>query len=221
MNFLELVQRLHYEAGASGSAPSSVVGQTGLAGDLVRWVQNAYLDIQGLHNDWNFLRDEFSKSTEADKAAYSLSDLSMTDLRKWIVDDIRIYSDVSDETQLEYLPWNEFRPSYVIGSARTDSNRPNLFSIKPDKSIIFAPVPNGVFTFNGEYWKLPTELSGDDGAHLLSYNEMAIVWRACMYYAQDDGADDLYAVAERDYNRMIRELETTELPEFTWGNPLV
>ena len=53
--FLELTQDLHRESGAAGSAPSTVVGQTGEAQRLVKWIQRADLQIQKLWHDWEFL----------------------------------------------------------------------------------------------------------------------------------------------------------------------
>lgn len=61
MTFLQLCQRACIECGvASGqailSALPTVVGATGSLGRVVNWVNDAWNDIQCLHDDWDFMR---------------------------------------------------------------------------------------------------------------------------------------------------------------------
>lgn len=55
MNRLALVQRLALECGVSGTI-SSTVNQTGEALRLVTWIDQAWLDLQTKHDDWDWLR---------------------------------------------------------------------------------------------------------------------------------------------------------------------
>src|SRR6478752_6959334 len=65
MTFLELVQELHGECGAAGRAPTTVVGVTGEAARLVRWIKKANLAVQDLWENWKFLRCEYSATLTA------------------------------------------------------------------------------------------------------------------------------------------------------------
>jgi len=96
MNYLQLVQRLSSEVGASGTGPSSVLAQSGANLRLVNWVNSAWLEIQGLHNTWNWMRQKFQWETVAGTGDYlptaitnQLTGNLMTDLRYWYKDTFR------------------------------------------------------------------------------------------------------------------------------------
>lgn len=61
MNYLQLCQRACIECGvASGQAIKTalptVVGASGSLGRVVNWVNDAWVDIQEAHDDWDFMR---------------------------------------------------------------------------------------------------------------------------------------------------------------------
>ncbi len=58
--FLELVQRTASECSVSLTGPSAVTGQTGRLGQVVNWVNSAWMDVQTRHDDWKFMRGSFT-----------------------------------------------------------------------------------------------------------------------------------------------------------------
>ena len=227
MNFLQLVQRLHTETGRQGTTPSTTVSQTGMNARLVNWINTAYEEIQSLHETWRFRIADFSFSTIASTQNYTPTGVSITDLAQWKYDPdhnnlsgIRIYSSVADETDLIFVPWEDFRATYKLGSNRTVSARPTVFSIRPDNSMDLWAIPDAVYTVNGEYVKSTDELSGNTDTPLFSDCNMIIVWKALMYYGAFEGAPEVYVFAEDQYNKLLYSLERTQLPQLQYGQSL-
>lgn len=221
MNFLELSQRLHSEAGVAGASHTTVVSQTGMLGRLVNWILSAYEDIQNLHPEWQFLQSSFSFSTVAEQQNYTKTDAGVTDLASWKTKDVRLYSAVTDEVELVYHPWDDFRLAYKSGSSRTQEERPSVYSIKYDLSMDLWPIPDAVYTVNGEYFKQAQTMTLDaDEPVIPNQYHMIIVWRALMFYGAKIGADEVYAHGNNEYGRILRRLELNQLPRFVWGKPL-
>lgn len=221
MNYLQLVQRLHAEAGLGGAAPSAVTGQTGMNLKLVNWILTAYEDIQNLHPDWNFRKTEFSFSTTATKQNYTKTEAGVADLSSWKTFDVKIYSAVSDESDLEYYPWDDYRIVYKYGSFRTQSNRPTIFSIKPDLSMDLWAIPEAVYTVNGEYFKNIQTLSQNTDVPIIPSDfHMILVWRALMFFGARHGSNMAYSHGQNEYSRLLTRLELNQLPEIVYGEPL-
>jgi hypothetical protein len=104
LNFLQLAQKLRQEAGIAGTGPSTTAGQVGELGRVVDWINQAYIDIQEKHDDWNFLRFEFSLpltigqaiyprningTNSSDTTSYPLSNI--VDMANWREDSMRCY----------------------------------------------------------------------------------------------------------------------------------
>ena len=223
MNYLALTKRLRLEAALSGTGPASVVGQTGEMGRLVEWIAAGYNDIQTAHATWRFLRSDFSFSTIASTQTYTPAAVSITDLAEWIRESVSLYSSVADECFLEYIPWEEFRSGYLLGTNRSTEGRPSAVTVKPDNSLTFWQIPNAVFTVNGEYFQTPDVMTVADASepNFPARFHMAIVWKALMYYGAYAAADEKYTHGEREYNRLMAQLEFDQLAKLSWGEPLV
>ena len=223
MNFLQLAQRLHTESGVQGATHTTVVGQTGLLLKLVNWISTANDDIQNLYpKGWKFLQKAFSFPTVATQYNYDDTDAGITYLGDWKTDDVRVYSAAADECELVYVPWDTYRLVYRMGTNRTQTGRPTVFSIMFDMSIELWPIPDAVYTINGEYWMSANTMAVADASAPLfpSQYHMAIVWRALMLYAAKQGADEVYAHGNNEYNKILRRLEINQLYSPTWGPPL-
>jgi len=220
-----MCQRLKREAGLPGGGPVSVSNQTGIHKQIVEWIQSADEDIQNQHADWSFLARDFEFITVEGKQAYSLSDASLADLNHWKTNDydqISCRREYTDEQFLIPLTWSEFKRVYLFGSSRTISGRPQFFSIKPDKSIVFYPIPDNAYTISGEYFikaKLMT-VNSDEPPYPSEYH-MAAVWRALMFYGAFDAADERYSHGQNEYRRVMNGMYSDQLPTVSWGEPLV
>ncbi|MCP4607743.1 MAG: hypothetical protein GY845_03360 [Planctomycetes bacterium] len=227
MNFLQLAQRLHQEAGLSGSGPTTTVDQVGILKQVVDWINTAYIDVQSQHAIWHFMQDDFSFQTTASKREYSIADTGVTDLETWKLDDygsFRVYltsSGVANEQYMYQLLWDDYRQMYLYGATRTAEGLPNYVSVQPDEGLNLYLVPDDIYTIVGEYYKVPAELSGDTDVPIIpSQFHMIIVWRALMFYAGYDAANEKYAMGKTEYKKLLMRLEIDQLPQITFGGPL-
>jgi hypothetical protein len=228
MDRLTLARRLSRECGINQIGPSSTTNQTGEYLRVVTWIDDAYKSVQLVSSQWQFLRKEFSFSLTAAKVAYTPAEALLTDFSEWVSDDegdsedFRIYLTASDEQFMTYMPWEMFRVAYMVGTQRTMTGRPSVYTIKPDDALMFYPIPDAVYTCVGEYFMVPDvmELDKDIPIFPARFHEI-ILYRAMMYYGAYSQEPDKYAVGEREYKRLLRTLKKSQLPQMAWGNPLV
>lgn len=230
MTFLEMCQRLSHESSNAGTGPSSTSGQSGINLHIVQWINSAWMDIQRKHDDWLFMRGSFTVNTVASDGIYAYSDCTDTTtssaisaFRNWHKDTFKIYltsGGVSGESQLIYIDYPHWYSVYNTGQ-QTDSY-PRFFTVDYSLRFLPAPKPNAVYTITGEYQKKATELSGDsDTPELPEEFHEAIWYRGLMKYARYYSAPEIYDDARFNYNRIINEMERTQLPEFITAEPLV
>lgn len=231
MNFLQLAQRLSVECGVSGTGPSSTVNQTGMNGKLVNWIQSAWLEIQGLHDQWGWMREPFAFNTTAGVGDYlpaetvnTLTGNVLSDLRFWHKDTFRcqrVSIGVQDEQWLVEWDYQVFRNTYRFNVQV--NNRPVVFAIKPNgKAVMLGSIPDDVYSVTGEYQYKPRSLVGDaaepempnDALHML------IVYKAMQFYGLFEAAPEVLQRGQAEYSRLLNQLEREQLPEVILGNPL-
>lgn len=225
MTFLEIVQMLAYECGGAATAPTSVVGQTGQARDLVRWVNSAWTDIQGMHDNWGFMREDFSFDTVADLGDYTPSGAAGTgaaldDFRHWHTDTLRAYltaTGVADEMWLVEWDYQALRNTYRFGLQVT--GRPVVFAVKPNgNALMFGSIPSAAYTVVGEYQRRPTEMALDtDTPDIPAHLHKLIVYHAMTHYALNEAAPEVLSAAQMFGASLMAQLEREELPEVTTG----
>jgi hypothetical protein len=223
MNYLQLSQRLRQECGVAGTGPISVTGQTGEARRLVDYVNTAWLEIQGLHDQWNFMRSTFSFQTSANVGEYTPATIGLTDRRYWDTDTFRAYLTsvgTDDEQWLVEWDYQIFRDTYRFG-AQTPG-RPMVFAIRPqDSAIMLGSIPDAVYTVTGEYQRTPTAMATNDAIpDIPEHLHMVIVYKAMEYYALFESAGEVLTQARTGYGRLISQLEREQLPAVSLGNPL-
>lgn len=216
MNFLELANRLLSEADISGSGLVTTVNQQGEYKQIVNYINTAYQDIQNLHINWDFLRKDLSFNTIESVNNYLDTSIGLTDLGEWSLDTMRIYltsEGVNSEQDLIPIDWEEFREMYQYGSTRSQIGLPNTIARKPDNSLILYPIPDNVYTITGEYYREPfTFVLDTDKPAFPQRFHMIIVWRALMFFATQLNAQELYAVAQMEFRRLLFKLEMFALP---------
>lgn len=224
--FLELAKDLRREGAGVGSGPTTVVSQTGEYGRIVQWINAAYRAIQRIHTNWEFLRNDFSFATVAATANYTKATASVTELGNWKADTFRCYltaTGITDQQDMTYIPWEQFRDCYTLGSLSTQTGRPMFFTIKANKSVTFWPIPDAAYTVTGEYYKRPQsmdETNDSDEPLIPSEYDEVIVWRALMMWGTDQAAPEKYAKGKDEYSRALAALELNQLPEFMMAEPM-
>lgn len=225
--FLELSQDLRREGAGLGTGPTTVAAQIGEYGRIVEWINTAYRAVQRIHANWEFLRSEFSFPTVGGTANYTKATVvpTLPELGSWKTDTFRAYltvTGIGDQQDLTYIPWEEFRDRYTLGSLSTQTGRPMFFTVKADKSVTFWPIPDAVYTVTGEYYKRPQLMTVDASEPLIpsEYDEI-IVWKALMLWGTDQGAPEKYTKGKEEYSRVLAALELNQLPDFMDTEPMV
>lgn len=236
MNFLLLCQRAAGECGASGTI-STVVGQTGSLGRIVNWVGDAWNDIQTKYDDWTWMRSTnifgqgVAFATVSGQASYPLGTtagtvgVASTSFGKWDRESFRNYTTtvgVSNEMFMDWVPFDTWRNSYMLGAMRSVTTRPVVIAIGPDQSLNLGPPPNALYTVTGDYFVAPSVMAADtDTPTGLPVNfHMLIVYRAMKKYAWYESAPEVDAAADLGFKPMMGQLEAVRAQEVSFGGAL-
>jgi hypothetical protein len=225
MNFLQLAQSLRQECGVSGSGPATTVGQSGEARRLVDYVNSAWLEIQGMHDAWFFMRGAFSFQTAAGVGDYTPAAAGLTSHRYWFKDTLRTYRTalgIIDEQWLVEWEYQTFRNTYRFGLQTTQQGRPFVFAERPqDNAIMMGSVPDDIYTVVGEYQRRPEKLVADTDVPGIPENlHMVIVYKAMEYYGLFESAGEVLQRARVGFSSLRGQLEREQLPSVYLGNPL-
>ena len=229
MNYLQLAQRLAVECGVTGSL-ASVAGQTGMYAKLVNWVNDAWLEIQGMHDNWNWMREPFAFNTVASTGNYDPNSITntvtsqpMTDLRYWWRDTFRcqkVSIGVQDEQWLVEWEYQVFRNTYRFNVQV--NGRPVVFAIMPnDKKVMLGQIPDDIYQISGEYQVLPTSLvANTDTPAIPEHLHLVIVYKAMQFYGLYEAAPEVLSKGNTEFSRLMNQLEREQLPGLWLGNPL-
>jgi hypothetical protein len=229
--FLTLCQDLRRECLIPGTGPTTVVGQTGQAERLVKWVRDAYTELQNEQANWRWLRGNFQLLTVSGTRYYPYTDVGVTDSdsaaaitrwSRWWTENPFIYlqsAGVGTRHSLGWVDWQDLREVFNAGTET--SAYPIEWSIDPQERIAFRPAPDGVYVFQGEYQKGPQTLALDaDTPEMPARHHALIVAMAMKKYAAAMAAPEVYAQA-RDIEAQHRAaLEISQLPAPRFGPPL-
>ena len=230
MNRLQLCQTvqglLRAATGALATTPTTTTGQTGVEGEIVRFVDYAYRDIQIEQEEWRFRTKRGSFVTVAGTRAYTIS-VTDTDFEKLLPSMAQDYSQfithyltatgVSDEQRLWFVPYEDWQQSWLEIGSRPQA-RPFNFTIEPDGQMALDPTPDAVYTVVFDYRRTLHELTTDSDATtgtpiIPARFHMAIVWKAVIYYCitrGDTGA--LRQQADLELRRVMTDLRFDQLP---------
>jgi len=193
MNYLQLCQDTVRESGtiSGDTQPSTVSGQSGRLLKVVNWVQKAWQDIQNLHDDWTWMRQEFTGAISPGSARYTSASFSLTRWSRWICEDdnLTIYKTslgVADEGALSQIDWTTWRQRY--GRGAQNQGRPREYAISPQGELCFGPVPDAAYTVRGEYQQSAQTLSLNADVPELPDATLhtVIVWKALLLLSQFD-----------------------------------
>lgn len=197
---------------------------------MVDWVNSAWMEIQGAHRDWGWMRTSASFVTVASQATYALGTgagtvgVAAASFGSWDKETFRCYltaTGTSDEAYLPFMDYEAWRNLYQFGSGRTATNRPVVFTVTPAKSIGLGSVPLVGYTITGDYFAAPTEMAADADVPTLPVQfAMVIVYRAMMMYGAFEAAPEVYQRGELDYKKLMRRMANDRLPNVSMGRPL-
>lgn len=220
MDFLQLCERARHESGYSGSGPTSVTGQQGQLLKIVRWVQQAWVDIQLKRPNWDFMWEEFSFSTAVGTRDYLAADKGISDLGLWDEDSFLIMDPAiggTDQNRIISLDYGRWRAEYRAQMDARPNDRPQLFTVLPSKRIRFEPVPDKIYTIDGEYKRSAQNFAANEDVPtgLPDDFHMIIVWQALKYYGFFEDAPEVLDEAETNFDNLLFRLEQEQLPVFS------
>ena len=215
--FLDIVTRFCEETGVSTSALSTVSGQVGELKRMVNWGSAAWTHIQGVHDDWRFMRKTATWESIAGQSAYDLDACNLDPYthRNWFPDTGRVSRTsvgLSSELDLYERGYESFRNLWLFGANRTVTSIPVDLAIGPDQSVLLGPAPIAGLTMTLDYYKNAELLVEDDDIPSLpsGHDIMIIVYKAMMYYGGYWGAREVYARGEKEYLTLLRRLSNDQ-----------
>jgi len=141
--FLELANDVRAQSGISGEGPTSVRNQIGIQADIVRWVKEAYADIQTKKENWNFLHSAYQFTLQGGQNLYNPAQLVGSNgaigVRTATLDTFRIYDAVKQEWSiLKYVPWSVWQIDREI-LKDTERGIPRKYTVDPSNNYQFFP----------------------------------------------------------------------------------
>lgn len=232
--YLELCQDTARELGITGTGPSSVLNQVGESADIIRWVKNAYIQIQNRNaGKWRFLRHEFTLATVAVQDTYAPSAAIDSDtaapidrFSAWRINDRRIppriflaSTGIGTQTWMTWATWDDFQQIYRI-SNQIDSY-PAHITDDPQDNIVLGPQPNDIYTVTSEYYRSAQILAADDDIpEMPSQFHELIVWYAIKRYGYREAATEVLSASADFSKSYMRQLEANQLEQFKLARPL-
>jgi len=205
--FLELCQATRLECGIPGSGPTSVTNQTGELARIVGWVRESWTDLQNEQNAWRWMTGNFTIQTADSDPHYAYNDSAVTDadtgvaisrFARWWTENIQIYltsGGLGSRHMIPYTGWDSYRFTWLTGSQ--PNGYPACSSIDPQNRLRLGPVPNGIYTLEGEYQKSAQILAEDDDTpEMPARFHRLIVAMAMKRYAAFEAAPEVHAAAD-------------------------
>lgn len=225
MTFLKLCQRLHLllraGQGTVGTVPATVTGQTGFELELVTWIAQSYQDLQNLHPDWRFRQKLGSLALNAREVDPGATLADYLELQPTEASSgeryITVYRDsVEDETLCYYLPYEQWAFG-VFDRGQRSPGRPVRFTLTPQETLAFDPVPDG-YTARFNYTRTIQTLAADADVPIIpdEYQMALVYWAMARFYGLTrDESDKLGGRAEIALQRELSRLRRDQLPEYT------
>lgn len=209
MTFLELCQRVRQESGISGSGPESVLNQKAILEKVVQWVKQADLDVQQAHEDWLFMWRMSSVTLASGVSEYQPITLGLNSLRA--IDELEI-----NGYPLRRYSWKQFKACRKqLGDSKGE---PTAYTVMPDGSLQFSPVPDKNYTATIEYSMKPIAMQNDDDESIVPEDYHPIILqKALMYYASHEEDNSLYQVAGQRFDEYLSLMAHELLPQLSIG----
>lgn len=216
---------------------TTTVDQSGRFELIVDWVNQAWLEIQNAHDDWDWMRSSnvlgsgASFVTVAGTAVYPLgtgsgtSGVTVATFGKWDNQTFRCYTTsvgTNDEQILSYVPFDWWRNAYMIGANRDVETRPVVAAVATSKAVCLGPPPTALFTVTADYFLAPTLMEEDDDTPtgLPAQYHTLIMYKAMQSYAGFMAAPEVMQRGMMGFDRMYSELQMRRLPQMMVGGAL-
>lgn len=223
--YLELAQAVRMICGMQGTGPTSVTDVQGIDAVIVRFVRDAYVDIQNLREDWEWLEGSASFTTSPGKDTYTFLDIfgsQSASIKKYYYDSFILTDASGVKKYIHYVSRDTLEERYLND---TQQGLPTVFTEDPSTgSIILKPIPSGAFGLSLRYQKGPELLSTEAQVPLLpiSFHNL-IVYKAVEKMSVYLGSPEIYRSYAVEAAKMAAQLMRNKLPKMRrmGGRPLV
>jgi len=210
MTFLQLCQAVAREMGVA--EPTTTATPAGDGKRIVEWVRRAWLEVQSDHHNWDFLwiRTEFQ--TAPGIKEYNPA----TVIKAWDPDSFSIFLTSDGEGAERSLP-AMLHADYKRRELGVDEQGyPNRVVVLPNNYLLFEPTPDAIYTVQCNYWRSPTELSGDgDIPEIHPQYHNLLIDKALEYYALYEQDAGLYQGANFRFQEGMARMRQDYLPQIT------
>jgi len=233
MTFLQLCQAVRAQSGISGEGPSSVTNQLGVYADVVRWVAEAYNEIQTMYENWNFLHNHYQFTLQGGQSHYNPAQLVgsaggvgvRTPTKDTFIVDKQSAVPVRNK-RLDYIPWSVWQ----IDNRVLDGTigRPTQYTEDPAGVYHFYPyeAPNSDaqlridHTIDFQGYARPHVMVENEDTPILNpqYDEL-IVMKALIRYAEYYNSPEIMQSVTMRLNEQMKTLKYSELPRENLNTP--
>lgn len=235
--YLDLCNLMIMDCAISGGPMTEVEDQTGEFQRVTVWINRAYRELQTARFNWDFLRSSqlegggVSFQTIAGQPIYPLGTgpgtvgVTRNGFGSWVKQSFRdqtTTSGVSDQYMLEIISYDAWRDAYSFGAQQTVQTRPVAIAISPENAICVGPWPTSAYTLTGDYFMAPVQLetNDDEPINIPEEWQMAIVYKAMIYYGQYDSAPEVVTRGREGYRTLTRQLGNLRVPMVSAGRTL-
>lgn len=199
------------EVGVPGSGPSTTVGQVGEYARIVKYIQEADMDIKRMYLDWQFLWATFTGTTvlnqnTIDGAASNIN---------WIVRDQTVINYGSSTSyRLEYCDWPVFNQRFLHGTQTAAA--PSCITVNPSGNIRIGVKPSATYAGKDlyvEYYKKPVMMDADDDVSEIPKEfRRIIVTRAVLQWSAVEDAPEVQPIIAAEMDSLMHQMESLYLP---------
>lgn len=210
-NFLALAQKLHQEAGLAGSGPASVSSQSGMAKNVVDWINDAWYEIQSKRPNWRFMwRSDGLINTVANQRGYDLAGLGFDCFPVRDSFKRRQTGQLGTEEWMTWYEYENFRASCLFGVERT--GLPDSVTVDPSEYLQIDPVPTTDCQIRFEYYARPSYMSLNTDTPTLPVRYHDAIWiLGLMKYSAYDENTALFQDSQRKYGTWMNRIEADQL----------
>lgn len=220
--FLSIAQDVRAQSGISGTGPVNVENQSGIMADVVRWVVEAYDEIQTMYENWNFLFNSYFFTLQAGFDNYVTSSLvgdngGEKGIRTLTKDSFVINDPlgIAKKERLRYIAWSVWTIDDAILEGK--EGKPKFWTEDPSGRLHFYPaetVASGVdwlIEFTG--FARPDVMTASTDIPIIptQYTE-TIKLKALMRYAEYYNSPEVMQSASYSFQQQIKKMEYSELP---------
>lgn len=213
MNFLQLCQAVRSECGEAGIGPTDVVSQTGVLGDIVRWVNQEYLALQGNGLVWKWLRKELTLTLSIGVRNYTPG------VAPWNTPAEAAEIRAFDDRFCWLLNGTVRHPVRVFDTAtfdrrfptNTNTGIPAALCVREDGTVRLNVAPDQAYTIEAKILRAPQTLAAStDVPRMKAEYHDVLVMMATIRYATKRGDDTLLARTRDALRPRYTQLALTE-----------